>query len=210
MNTNTLAKNYSQLSAEERFPLIVAAGVRGDTGEQERLKSAGRCITFSVADHWPFAHAFDDLARFVLLELMELAGLQRAFLADVRGALLRDDNANESDWTTATECWGLCLAQGFILRLKAEGWRLFCEQLGVPPFAVWKCLPGFRLLEMALAHVTDTEDPLSFDADGMARFLNERKPEDAPEVMEAELLTPEKIAADLDETFRQFARRWGS
>ena len=45
MNTKTLANHYSQLSAEERFRLIVAADDRGDEAEKDRLANASKRIT---------------------------------------------------------------------------------------------------------------------------------------------------------------------
>jgi hypothetical protein len=37
-------------------------------------------------------------------------------------------------------CLDIALAAGFVLRAKADGWKLFCERLTVPPFALWEGL----------------------------------------------------------------------
>ncbi len=74
MNSKSLAIHYERLTAEERFRLIVAAGARGDEVEQSRLKSAGRRITLSMQDHAPHAHAFEELAMLMFIELLEEAG----------------------------------------------------------------------------------------------------------------------------------------
>src|SRR5450755_401504 len=73
VNTKTLANYYSQLSAEERFRLIVAAHGRGDEAERERLKNASKRITFSNVDYAPYGHALQELALLVLLTLVEEA-----------------------------------------------------------------------------------------------------------------------------------------
>jgi hypothetical protein len=73
MNAKTIAKNYAFLTPEERFRLILAAGARSDETEQERLRQAGQRITLSMSDHAPWAHAFDELALLVFLEILEEA-----------------------------------------------------------------------------------------------------------------------------------------
>ena len=62
----------------------------------------------------------------------------------------------------------LAYAAGFMLRTKADGWKLFCERLHVPPFLVWQELPGFERLQEALAQTEKT----AFNAEGMLRWLN--------------------------------------
>jgi hypothetical protein len=73
MTANAVARHYAELTPEERFRLILAAGARGDEAEQERLKAAGERITLSMPDHSPYGHAFDELATLVFLELVEEA-----------------------------------------------------------------------------------------------------------------------------------------
>ena len=47
MKVPPLAKNYSLLTPEERFRLILAASGRGDVAERAQLGNAGRGITLS-------------------------------------------------------------------------------------------------------------------------------------------------------------------
>jgi hypothetical protein len=77
MTAKTLANHYSQLSAEERFRLIVAAADRGDEAERERLQNASKRITFSNVDYSPFAQAIQELAILIFLELLEEAATRR-------------------------------------------------------------------------------------------------------------------------------------
>jgi hypothetical protein len=73
MNAKPLSNHYSQLTPEERFRLIVAAGDRDDEAELERPANASKRITFSNKDYSPFAHALHALAILILLELLEKA-----------------------------------------------------------------------------------------------------------------------------------------
>lgn len=74
MNTKGLARLYDRLTPSERLPLIIAAAERGDDAEADRLANAAGRITLSMSDHSPYAHAFDELATLIFLELLEDAG----------------------------------------------------------------------------------------------------------------------------------------
>jgi hypothetical protein len=60
----------------------------------------------------------------------------------------------EEDLTAAQRAVDLALASGFMLRTKAEGWKLWCERLSLPPFLFWEKLPGFDRLQRAPATTT--------------------------------------------------------
>src|ERR1700757_4051374 len=68
-------------------------------------------------------------------------------------------------------------AAGFVLRMKAEGWKLFCKRLTVPPFALWEGLPGFERLQRALS----LSEKAAFEAEGFLRWLNVIRPAGEPE-----------------------------
>jgi hypothetical protein len=59
-------------------------------------------------------------------------------------------------------------AIGYVLRTKADGWKLFCERLNVPPYLLWEGLPGFERLQRALK----LAELSAFDGAGMVRWLN--------------------------------------
>src|SRR5688572_10020205 len=88
MNASSIARHYGSLTPEERFRLIFAAGASGDEAERDRLVRAGGRITLSMQDHAPYAHAFDELALLVFLELLEEA-------ARYLDALTRADDVDE-------------------------------------------------------------------------------------------------------------------
>jgi hypothetical protein len=159
MNTKGLAKHYDCLTPEERFRLILAAGARGDEAEQCRLINAGQRITFSVSDHEPYSRAFGELDLLTFIELLEeaagyLDALHRADDAEVicgdcggeandesDGAVEEaeaefDGNDSEAadeeeEQTPAERYFDLALGHGYVLKTKADGWKLFCERCGI-------------------------------------------------------------------------------
>jgi hypothetical protein len=200
MNASVVGRHYRSLTPEERFRLIFAASGRGDEAERDRLANAGRRITFSASDYSPYAHAFDELALLIYIELLEEAAsyLEALNWADDTHFLSdngEDDEAESTDspqggsatgsvkddprerpvWKRALD---LALATGFVLRTKTEGWKTFCQRLNVPPFLELQDLPGFDRLQRALA----TAEEVSFVSEGFLSWLNVIRPAGAPEV----------------------------
>jgi hypothetical protein len=223
MNASAVARHYGSLTPEERFRLILAAGARGDEAEQDRLVNSARTATFSTSDHAPFARAFDDLATLVFIELLEEAARYHDALdnADEDRALIDaaeadeeagDEAAEEPDAKAEAEpaspsagrrpFWqrsrDLAKAAGYLLRTKAEGWKLFCERLNVPPFALWRLYPGLDRLQRALA----LAEQAAFDTEGFLRWLNAIWPTGKPE-RTAVPLTVEELAAAVEAMFRE-------
>lgn len=98
----------------------------------------------------------------------------------------------------------MALAAGFVLRTKAEGWKLFCERMTVPPFALWDILPGFDRLQRALK----LAERAAFAPEGLLRWLNDIRP--AGEAKWTEVpLTVEGVAAAMEEIFRERIASWG-
>jgi hypothetical protein len=219
MNADAVAKHYSLLTAEERFRLIVAAGARGDRTEADRLVNSGGTVTLSLPEHVPFAWAFDELATLTFIELVEDAAFydyalvrtdhaSDIFSADAADEDESDEAEDESDAKPDTEPatgetrkrphWQRLLdvgkAAGFVLRTKAEGWKLFCERLGVPPFVLWKLCPGHDRLQRALAQAETT----AFTPKGFVRWLNAFRPAGNPELSEPPL-TVEGLAEATEE-----------
>jgi hypothetical protein len=224
MKAPPLAKNYSLLTPEERFRLILNASGRGDEPEGARLVNAGGKITLSMPDHAPFAHAFNDLAFLTFIELVDEAARYQAALAfvdDVRDTFEADEAEEESD-DTADEtdaeadeedaiqepiCFrtlDIALAAGYMLRTKANGWKLFCERLNIPPFLVWEVHPGFDRLRVVLAMA----EKAAFVPEGFLRWLNRVRPKGEPELT-AVPLTVEGVADETEKAFRQRVQWWG-
>ncbi len=224
---NALAKHYGSLTPEERFRLIVAAGARGDKANQDQLKAAGQPLHLSVSDHTPFAEAFNELNMLIYIDLLDtLAWYWEAFRRadDAEFLNAEEDNAGDADeaepenedagdadaemdtrprppWQRSLDS---LLASGYMLKTKADGWKLFCERLSIPPFCAWEVLPGFKRLHRTL----NLAEEAAFTAEGMVAHLNQIRPEGAPKVTEL-TLTPETCAAGLDILFRQIVESRG-
>jgi hypothetical protein len=213
MKASPLAKNYSLLTPEERFRLILAASGRGDEAEGARLAHAGGRITLSMPDHAPYAHAFNDLAFLTFIELVDEAARYQAALTfnnDVRDTFDADEadespmqkDANENSMCFRT--LDIALAAGYMLRTKANGWKLFCERLNVPPFLLWEIHPGFVRLQAVLA----LAEKAAFVPEGFLRWLNRVRPKGEPELT-AVPLTVEGVADETEKAFRWRVQWWG-
>jgi len=220
VNMKPLTNHYSQLTAEERFRLIVAASDRGDEAERNRLSNASKRITFSNVDYAPFAQALQELAILVFLELLDEAAMYRdAFErwsdADTTGIIdgkKRTQATVKADTRTHKDrAFGLFLAQGFMLRTKAAGWKLFCERMGISPFGLWQYLPGFERLQCELNIVEGTPDRpgAAYTPEGMVRWLNAVRPSEDPEVAEAKIVKAAGFTDSLEATFRERVKWWG-
>jgi hypothetical protein len=100
------------------------------------------------------------------------------------------------------------LIDGFFLKLKVGAWTLFCERIGVPPFATWQRLPGFRRVERALG----LAETIAFTAEGVARFRRRLEEEegggdDRPEET-APAYSVASSAAEIEECYRQAVGWW--
>jgi hypothetical protein len=232
MNSSAIARHYDNLTPEERFRLIVAAGVRGDEAEQERLARAGGSLTFTVQDHAPYSHAFNELALLIFIELQEDAA--RYLDANARAHDDRDifdDGGEEGEETDSGDPpaqkpaddptadpsdddhgepprWqrllNLAFAAGYVLKTRAAGWKLFCERLTFPPFRFWERLPGYGRLRRAL----DVAEKVAFTPEGFLRWMNDVRPEGEAELTRVPI-TAEGVADATATLFRERVEWWG-
>jgi hypothetical protein len=226
MKASPLANNYKSLKPDERYRLILAASGRGDVVERERLSRSAERITLSMQDYAPYAHAFGELALYTFIELVEEAAqyredfelwkLAREDARDEAGNSDEEDELEEAPDEVLLEdvdeeqmrlfelYSGLTLASGYMLRATAEGWKLFCERLNVPPFLHLEMLPGFERLQGALA----LAERVAFVPEGFLRWLNRIRPKGEPELRELRL-TAEAVAKAMDGALRERVRWWG-
>jgi hypothetical protein len=220
MNAKNLSSHYSQLTAEERFRLILAASDRGDETERDRVQIASPLINFSSADYSPFSRALHELGVFVLLELLEEAAEYHEAFHRWNGARMteytdgtRDTpaSAESTERTSKDLFFDLFMAQGFMLQTKAAGWKVFCERMGTLPFGLWQYLPGAERLQRDLKSAEGTPDQAgaAFTPKGMAHWLNRNRPAGVLEISEANIFTAKQFADRLDATFRERVRWWG-
>jgi hypothetical protein len=232
MNASAVAKNYTVLTPEERFRLILAASGRGDEVERDRLANAGGRLTLTTRDHAPYSHAFEEVALLVFIELLEEAArygdaFHRA--SEVRDFFGNDDQQGEAegedgevgDEAEARDEGGppeggdlkkpawvrtleIAYAAGFVFRTKADGWRLFCERMSFPPFLVWEALPGIDRLRRALDLSRDT----AFTREGFLRWLNGVRQPGEPELTDYPL-TAERVADDTEKFLQARVEWWG-
>jgi hypothetical protein len=230
MNWNTLTKNFSTLTPEERFRLIFAASGRGDEAERDRLVNAAPRLTLTMPAYSPFAHAFQELSLLTYIELLDDAAfygdaneqaseaLGNFEPADAEGEESGDkDKGNVSKeestadianpGSTKPPLWVRSLevayAAGYMLRTKADGWKLFCERLNVSPWLLLEDFPGFDRLQRALALTEQT----AFKPEGFLRWLNVVRPAGAPELTRVPL-TVEVVANATAEMYRARAAWW--
>jgi hypothetical protein len=219
MRQNTLARHYDALDPHERFALIFLAGARGDRAEQARLVAAGGQITITMEDHAGFAHAFDWLALRSYIELLAEAsaylealqfaddadGLDGAAPEDAsdEGAPGEEGDAGDAEPSAADGRLDLGLAMGYVLKVRAAGWRLFCERRSFPPFAAWEGLPGLDRLRRALA----AAESAAYTPEGFLRWANAARPKGYPEVTEIPL-SVEGLADALEEVFKTRVKWW--
>ena len=230
MKAPRLAKNYKCLTPEERFRLILAASGRGDEAERDRLGHAGEKITLSMPDHAPYAHAFNDLSLLTFIELLEEAASYQegfAIAGNTRDTVDIDEAEEEESDDTGEEtdaqgdeasvqedprkepvcmrALDIAFAAGYMLRTKANGWKLFCERLNVPPFLLWEEFPGFDRVQRALA----LAEKAAFVPEGFLLWLNRVRPKGEPELT-AVPLTVEGVADVNAKAFRHRVQWWGA
>jgi hypothetical protein len=112
--------------------------------------------------------------------------------------------AGPEEPTTADRLFALALAAGFILKTKADGWKLFCQRMTIPPFAFWEGLPGFDRLERALARAEEA----AFVPEGFLRWTNDVRPAGQPELTYVPLAV-EGVAEAIAKRYREGIKRLG-
>ncbi len=144
----------------------------------------------------PLTRATDAGDLFGATDPDEDDGTEAGGQGDCVEAIHRKQNAAE-------RLLDLALAAGFVLRTKAEGWKLFCERLNVPGFVLWRLYPGLDRLQRALA----LAEKAAFTAEGFLRWANAIRPVGKPGWIEV-LPTAEGVAAATEEMFRQRVAWW--
>ena len=245
MTDMALKKHYAELTPEERFRLIYAAGAREDSVEQERLAQSAEKIGLSMPDYAPASHAFSELSLLIYIELLDQAALyadamridaqqsrdrwdeeqdeRRKRRKQIRNSSEGNDdkrsdgirpetkdlkaadwkNALKSDRRAERRTEELVLACGCVFREKVRGWELFCELLKVPPFTLWRGLPGFERFQRYLG----LSETLAFTRKGLLRWLNRTRDKDHEKAKTC--ISGKRIAKATEEMFRDRVKWWG-
>jgi hypothetical protein len=72
------------------------------------------------------------------------------------------------DQASAERWLDLALARGYVLKVQADGWKLFCDRMNLPAFTTWEPLRGFKRLRRAL-HLAERA---AFVPEGMVSWAN--------------------------------------
>ena len=238
MNANALAKNYSKLTPEERFRLILAASQRDDEAERHRLTHAGQRLILAMPDHAPFSHSFAELSHQVLLELLEGAALYHdAFslsddcsrdcsdeeaaperVAEEGDAENRDraeqkpdvnaDAEPEEDDPAGRPTW-----QRILDTALGTGFILRTKMDGWKLFCQRRGFPPLLMWKKLpgftrLQHALALTENAAFTRQGMVRFMNRIRPAGKPKLTEAQLITAETYADGCEAAYLHQVEWW--
>jgi hypothetical protein len=217
MKSIGIAKQYSNLTADERFRLIAASDARGDEHETNRLERAAPRIRPSMPDYAPNMHAFDELALLIFVELLDEAAYYQESLEraeeyrDLFGVDAEGDQIDQASKSGTRPVWqrflDIALAAGYQLKTKADGWKAICKRLNVPPFAKPELLLGFKRLSRALAEGIDASPGAAVTAEDMLAWLNKLRQPGEPLLTEVPL-TVEGVADATEKLFRMNVAYW--
>jgi hypothetical protein len=140
MNTNSLARHYDTLAPRERLPLIMAASLRKDDPEYERLTRSAPRLTYCVPDFYGLSEGIFTAVNSYMLQ--QLALTARFFL--VLGLACNNRGGDREHF------WNPINLSAHLLVERAEGWRLFCADYGIDPAGVPSLMPGWDVLQGAL------------------------------------------------------------
>jgi len=173
MSQPTLNKLFDVLTPEERSSLSLAALVRGDEVELERLTTAAPRRVVSVLHHKDVMSSLCTCGVLHRAEQLEMIAGYFFAVDRVRHAI------EDADCETAN--WWLDVSSLFAFRytVNREGWRLFCEELGVGAEDVVDGAPGDWIVDLADSNMPN----IAPSVDEMAKligalFEQEHTPED--------------------------------
>src|SRR5262249_318089 len=148
----------------------------------------------------------DDAAQFRdMMHLSEIVTLERELERRGSGKRKAKEPAANATEPSCVRTMRIVYGCGFMLNVKTDGWKLFCQRNNFPPFVVFKELLGFERLERAWGLAKSS----AFKADGMVNWINSIRPEGEPEIEISQIFTPERIANSNDALFRQRIEWWG-
>jgi len=183
MNAKVLEKHYARLTPRERAVLTLNAFGRKDEREVTRLIDAAPRVTLDAPD---CGRELQRLAH--AIECHALAQAEQAatlFFFTSLGDRTRNKHPDLDDPYTIE-----ILAHNIVTR--ADGWRLFCDELGLDPVGALRITGADTLLSEMAESIARA---ITTDLDSLRAKMREQVQQ-----AEAKLRTPEEIAAD----YRQF------
>jgi hypothetical protein len=168
MNSNGLAKLYDQLTARERLPLLVAASVRADAVERQRLAGSAPRLAFAVPHHHGLATALAEAADFHLVTLLDLAasywqswGLWGWHGQRRRGQTVHDQGGAGGEGDAPAKdaegfrLYGMVRYQAFLFLTHVEGWKQFCCEWSIDPDVLLDFMPGWDMVTRTQAQAQE-------------------------------------------------------
>jgi hypothetical protein len=149
VNTKHLANHYDTLTARERIALLLAANVRGDKAEAERLLKSAPRECWRVPHHQTVAEALCDLSLLHLARLLEAVAV---FWKTDSLYETNDRDTKKGPERDNRELRLLASLRNLATRMIAlhDGWRLFCAELHIDPEVTIRDLPGYAIVELTL------------------------------------------------------------
>lgn len=172
MNLDHLTKLYDQLTPRERLPLIIAAGVRGDKAEQERLSASAPQERYQAPDYYRLSRALQEAVYLHLLTLLDLAALfwQGWGLCNAFGLSNPEDTGRRKRPRKGSLGWwanGIFryYAARFVARV--DGWKRFCSELHIDPEVQLHFMIGWE----TILQTEQQARALAFSPEEAARFV---------------------------------------
>jgi hypothetical protein len=199
MNSDGLAKLYDQLLPQERHALILAANLRGDEAEVERLVRTAPRVNYSVPHHYPQAEAFHAVA---LLHLARMLYLSSAYWQAMARSL---DAAGLLGKAFQKRLDQVVRVLAYLFLSSARGWEQFCEGLHIPADILKVFLPPWAALEPT----RESAQALAFNATEVARWARRcRRRRGGDSTLPPQVVTAEDVAAWLRRGMEVHTATW--
>jgi hypothetical protein len=202
INATNLSRHYDTLEPRERLPLIIAASLRGDEVEKERLVRTAPKRTWAVPDFHGFAEGLREQVVEYLLQQLSGASLVWEALC----YLAQKGESTEESSPELVPDWLRFYAYGIVAR--AEGWKVFCAEVPLDSAALLQQLPGYA----AVCRIEKAAERLAFTHDEAEAYLLdnlEADDGDPPKERRVVLDGPADIAAAIREALEERQQVWG-
>ena len=187
LNPDRLSKHYDKLTPRERFSLILAAGVRGDEAEQDRLQSSAPEHLFCVPDYRGYSEGFNEVASLYPDPTTGNGG------GGCWKCLATFEGARKTS-QRLLNCLGL-FGHQFVTRRQA--WQRLCEEYGIDGNAVLSVYPGYAMIQ----HLDEMIPALACTREQAAVILREHDESLSP-------ACPEETYKAMRRSFEERAAWW--